>query len=236
MSRRARDKPPSPSVGGDQMPLLAVRPQRHPSFLTASFEARHAINGAGEDAAAVSGAVERLLAQLQGLATCLSGMAGTGLLNLDVRATDLQTSTRLVDGSWRSQTCVTRHPPRACMLVRVAPEVCSALMQALVIFSAIEVDSEGELVEFRELAGMLHADWPDMGEFAAPMRRAWALESATSSPTGAMDRLARATTERLRGAARAAGGGGEAECGSALEYAHRALKRVSESEYVVVDR
>lgn len=217
--------------GSGTLPLLAVssspRHASQPTFLEAAFEARRALATATTNAA-VDDAGARMMSQLHGLAECVGEMAQTGLLNVDVTADTLVTQTRHIEGGWSSQTHVQRMPPRVCLLIKLPPELCNAVMQALVVFSAIEADPRGELVEFRELAAMVAGDWPDLGKtglgraFEASMCAAWD-DHAPSSPVDQSSRLARAVTERLRGAARGAGGGPEDGTVSALEYARRTL-------------
>ena len=144
-------------------------------------------------------AQQRIMANLAGLAECVGNMAITGLLNVDVSARVLQTRTRLVDGAWVSHTHVTRQPPRACLDVKVEPAMCNAVMHALVVLDAIDADPAGELVELRQLAAVLSADWPHDVDatFDAAMRAVWR-ESVPSSPSSPRTRLARALTERIR--------------------------------------
>lgn len=221
------------------LPLLAVRKQSHPSFFLATLEARRSLDDATTDAA-VADAGSRMMVQLHGLAECLNGMADTGLLNLGVSASTLQTNTRFIDGLWVSQTCVARAPPPACSAVRLPRELCASVMQALVILDAINEDPRGELVEFRTMAAMVVEEWPDkdtpgpLEVFTGHMRDAWTQRDA-GSPSSPLARLARATTERLRGAARAVGVE-ETGAPDALEYTRRALAHLGDAEYVMVDR
>tara|TARA_B110000046_G_scaffold183347_1_gene219295 strand:+ start:337 stop:765 length:429 start_codon:yes stop_codon:yes gene_type:complete len=96
---------------------------------------------------------------------------------------------------------------RACLDVKLDPALCNAVMQALVVLDALDADEKGELVEVRQLAAVLAADWPTAdGPFEAAMRVAWG-EATPSSPSSFQMRLARALTERIRGvAARHSGG------------------------------
>ena len=222
------------------LPLLAVRREPHTSFLDASFKARRALSDAATDAA-VGDAGTRMMVQLHGLAHCINGMAETGLLNLGVSAATLQTNTRVLDGRWVSQTCVTRAPPPACSAVRMPFEICASVMQALVVMSAILSDAAGELFEFREMASMVAAEWPDMDtpgpldKFQEHMRAAWT-QHEVHSPSTPLARLARAASEQLRGSARALGVVPEAGVEDALEYARRTLAHLGDPEYVMVGR
>jgi hypothetical protein len=212
------------------LPLIGVR-QSNPSFLEAALEARRALAGATTDAS-VNDAASRMVVQLHGLGECIAGMAETGLLNVDITATNLQTQTRLVDGQWTSHTRVMRLPPRYCQDIKLPPDVCNALMQTLVIFDAIEHDTGGELVEMRDMAAMVVADWPDLTSSSigqalqTSLRVAWQAH-APSSPSDTAARLTRALSEKLRGAARAAGGGDTEGTDTALEYARATLQRLS---------
>jgi hypothetical protein len=158
------------------IPLLVIH-RTPPSFLDAALEARRALASATTDAS-VTDAASRMMVQLHGLAECIGEMAATGLLNVDVTALNLQTHSRQTDGQWASQTRVVRLPPPFCQEIKLPPEVCNSIMQALVVFSAIENDPDGELVEIREMAAMVHADWPDLSTssigraFEASMGRA----------------------------------------------------------------
>ena len=212
------------------LPLLVIN-RTPPSFLDAALEARRALASATNDAS-VTDAASRMMVQLHGLAECIGEMAATGLLNVDVTALNLQTHTRQTDGQWISQTRVVRLPPPYCSEIRLPPEVCNVVMQALVCFSAIENDPSGELVEIREMAAMVEADWPDLTTtsigraFEASMRVAWE-DHAPSSPSDTTNRLTRALSEKLRGAALAAGGGDTAGTATALEYARRTLVQIA---------
>ena len=213
-----------------RLPLIGVY-QSPPCFLDAALEARRALVSATTDAS-VNDAAARMMVQLHGLSECIAGMAETGLLNVDVTATGLQTHTRYVDGHWTSHTRVTRLPPPYCQDIKLPPELCNVVMQALVVFSAVEHDPAGELAEIREMAGMLVEDWPDLQStsigraFEASMRAAWE-DRAPSSPGDTTSRFARALSEKLRGASLAAGGGDAGNTATALEYAYRTLQTVS---------
>jgi hypothetical protein len=202
--------------------------------LDAALEARRALASATTDAS-MNDAAARMMVQLHGLSECIAGMAETGLLDVNVTATGLQTHTRLVDGQWTSQTRVTRLPPPYCQEIKLPPELCNVVMQALVVFSAIEQDTESELAELREMAGMLVSDWPELQStsigraFEASMRAAWE-EHAPSSPSDTTSRFARALSEKLRGASLAAGGGEVAGTATALEYARRTLALLNSAE------
>lgn len=211
------------------LPLIGVR-QSHPSFLEAALEARRSLTLATTDAS-VNDAASRMMVQLHGLGECIAGMAETGLLNVEITASGLQTHTRLIDGQWTSQTRVTRLPPRFCQEVKLPADICNALMQTLVVLSAAEEDTNGELVELREMAGMIVEDWPDLSQSSlgraleASLRVAWEAH-APSSPSNSGDRFARALSEKLHGAALAAGGGDKEGTDTALDYAKRALGRL----------
>lgn len=220
-------------VRAGSLPLIGVQ-RTPPSFLDAALEARRALAGATTDAS-VTDAASRMMVQLHGLAECIGEMAATGLLNVDVTATSLLTHTRQIDGQWTSQTRVVRLPPRFCQEVKLPPELCNAVMQALVVFSAVEHDPDGELVELREMASMVRSDWPNLSTssigraFEASMRVAWE-DRAPSSPSDTTMRLVRALSEKLRGAALAAGGGDVNGTATAFEYAQRTLERISDSD------
>lgn len=176
-------------------------------------------------------AQQRIMANLAGLAECVGNMAVTGLLNVDVGTGALQTTTRVVDGAWTSQTHVTRQPPRACLDVKLDPALCNAVMQALVVLDAIGVDPHGELVEVRQLAAVLAADWPkeEAGLFEDAMRAVWC-EAAPISPSSSQMRLARALTERIRGVVRIEPATGEPEDSSGLVCLRRTLGTVGSVE------
>ena len=202
MSRRNRAKTKMPKGR-----VLVVGRIDQPCFVTAALEARRALHAvesqvSGTSESAMADAQQRIVANLAGLAECVGNMAVTGLLNVDVSARALQTTTRLVDGAWTSQTSVTRQPPRACLDVRLDPALCNAVMQALVVLDAVDADPEAELVEVRQLAAVLASDWPDASavdaEFDAAMRALWNEIGAPISPTSSHTRLARALTERIR--------------------------------------
>lgn len=210
MSRRNRAKnqdATTASGGGGGLPLLAVGRVDQPCFAAAALEARRALHAvesqvSGTPESAMADAQQRIMANLAGLAECVGNMAVTGLLNVDVSARALQTTTRLVDGAWTSQTSVTRQPPRACLDVRLDPALCNSVMHALVVLDAVNADPEGELVEVRQLAAVLASDWPRAGAvdeaFDAAMHAVWD-EAAPSSPSNPHTRLARALTERVSG-------------------------------------
>jgi hypothetical protein len=216
------------------LPLIGVH-QSHPSFFEAALEARRAIASATTDAS-LNDAASRMVVQLHGLGECIANMAETGLVHVDITASGLQTQTRQVDGQWVSQTRVLRLPPRMCSEVKLPPNICNAVMQSLVILNALELDTQRELVEIREMAAMVASDWPGLDDSAAgkaleaSMRAAWR-NAPTDSPTDSTNRLARALTERLRGAVRAIGTGDAVEgdgIDTALEYARRTLLSVSQ--------
>ena len=212
------------------LPLIVVH-RTPPSFLDAAIEARRSIVGATTDAL-VNDAASRMMVQLHGLAECIAGMASTGLLNVDISALNLHTHSRYMDGQWTSHTSVVRMPPLYCQEVKLPPDVCNSVMQALVVFSAIENDSKGELAEMREMAAMVEADWPDLTTTSigrtleAGLRVAWE-SHAPGSPSDAANRLTRALSEKLHGAALAAGGGETTGTAHALEYARATLRVVS---------
>ena len=212
------------------LPLLVIH-RTPPSFLDAALEARRALASATTDAS-VNDAASRMFVQLHGLGECIGEMAATGLVNVDITAINLQTNTRCIDGQWTSQTRVVRLPPPYCSEIKLPPNLCNSVMQALVVFSAIENDPAGELVELREMAAMVEADWPDLSTtsvgraFEASMRAAWN-DHAPSSPSDTASRLSRALSEKLRGAALGAGGGDTEGTATALEYARRTLAVVA---------
>ena len=91
----------------------------------------------------------------------MGGMAKTGLLHLDLTAQTLQTrSTLLPEGGWKSQTMVLQMPGHISRDVTLDPATCNAIMNALVVFSVVQADTDHELVEFYEMATMLAEDWP----------------------------------------------------------------------------
>lgn len=221
------------------LPLILIH-RTPPSFLDAALEARRAMAGATTDAS-LNDAASRMVVQLHGLADCIGEMASTGLLNVDVTALNLQTNTRCIDGQWTSQTRVVRLPPPFCSDIKLPPDVCNTVMQALVVFSAVENDSTGELAEMREMAAMVEADWPDLSKtgvgqaFEVSMRAAW-MDATPGSPHDTASRFSRALSEKLRGAAQAAGGGDTAGTETALEYARRTLAVIASAATAGPDR
>ena len=216
------------------LPMIAVHCEPHKTLFCATLDARRALNGAATEAA-LADAASRMVVQLHGLAECLQGMADTGLCNVGVSASALQTSTRFVDGAWASATCVARAPPPVCSAVRMPRELCASVMQALVVLSAVEEDLSGELVEFKSMAAMVADEWPDMDTpgplevFRRHLRVAWT-RGVVESYADPLARLAHAVTERLRGAVRAAGAHASEEgVSDALEYARRALRHLGDA-------
>ena len=209
------------------LPLIGVH-QTHPSFLEAALEARRALTNATDDTS-VNDAAARMVVQLYGLAECITNMAETGLVNVDITSSGLQTQTRCIDGQWHSHTRVLRLPPRMCSDIKLPPDFCNAIMQSLVIFSAVENDPNHELVEMREMAAMVASDWPELETsatgrtFAASMRIAWR-NASVDYQTDSTNRLARALTERLHGDA-------SKNVDTAIEYARSTLGRLAQSRH-----
>ena len=219
-------------MSGTLPALISLNSSRRPTFLEVALEARRALTNATNDAA-VADAAARMAVQLHGLNECIAGMAETGLLNIDISVDELVTQTSRVNGEWHSRTRAPRLPPRVCQDTRLNPAICNHVMQSLVVFSAVERDPLGELVEMRQLAGILADDWPDLSteeqkKFEASLRAAWESNHAPGSSSDSTDRLSRALSEKLHGAAHAAGGGDASGCDSALAYARRTLTKISE--------
>ena len=120
-------------------------------------------------------------------------------------------------------------PSRVCRDASLDPATCNALMNALIVFSVLSNDSQGELVEFKELAAILEEDWPEIDkQFEALLRAAWQdREDPNFAPRNfPLGRLAAATSVKMRKAALSAGvpASLETESTSVSEFARKGLE------------
>jgi len=226
------------------LPLIAIPPPRNRSLFVASLEARRAL--AEVEARAEGGpdielvrARTRVVAQLQSVAECVGAIARTGMIHVDLDAGEaLQTATRLHEGVWSAQTVATRMPPRAMLGVRWEPEVCNATMNAMVVMSVLRRDVSNELLEYRELASMLAAEWPEMDEaLAARLRAQWPERAKPLSKRAPDDVAAAALSRAVYQAVRRVGAPAalEADAAHALDHACRTLRWLGDDSAVLVE-
>jgi hypothetical protein len=233
------------------LPLLAIPPPRNRSHFEASLEARRAlteVEARDEDTfeSELLRARARVIAQLQSVAECVGQIARNGIMHASLDASDtLQTTPRLRNGEWTASTVATRMPPPAMLGQRFDPEVCNATMNAMVVMSVLRRDAANELIEYRELASMLAAEWPQVDvELDTRLREAWPRRHAPApapedapgdargggGPVQALSRAVYDATRRTGAPATL-----EAQAAHALDHAQRTLQWLGDGAAVLVE-
>ena len=230
--------------GAMSLPLLAIPPPRNRTHFEASLEARRAlaeVEARDEDASEseLLRARARVIAQLQSVAECVGQIARNGIMHASLDASEtLQTTACLRNDEWTASTVATRMPPRAMLGQRFDPEVCNATMNAMVVMSVLRRDVASELVEYRELASMLAAEWPEVGaELDARLRGAWLQRHAPAPEEARGATPVEALSRAVYDATRRAGAPStlEADAAHALDHAHRTLRWLGDDAAVLVE-
>ena len=232
MGRRSR------APKSERLPYIGLRGVSHTriSLFDASIRARRALVQAEQTGESSEEPQEVILKHLTSFADCVATMAQKGMLHIDLDAHNMQTTTPSTSSA--ACTTVTSLPPSSVANVRLDASLCQATMTSLVVMSVTEHDTNHELVEYSELAGMLATDWPDFDAlapgFVAAIKSEWACRYSTSpildTPEG---HAAHAISQRLHSRACAARGvaketAGEEQFAHALDFVKSTLRVIAD--------
>ena len=206
------------------LPLMVAQ-QRHPSFLDAAFEARRAIASATTEAG-VTTRSRAWLCSFTGWANASPDMAETGLLNVDITASGTAHAhapcRRAVDVADASRGFRRGFAKSSSYRPSSATRSCRRSL-CLTRLKTTRAGSWSRYVRWQRWlrpTGQTFTTTATGRTLEASLRVAWETH-APSSPSDTTNRFARALSEKLRGAALAAGGGDTAGTATALEYARQ---------------